>query len=226
MHHTAVTFMPLLLLLKLFLYCLFAQNYTRITFTGLKWSANTYTLCPHGRGCPHSLEMYHPHSATRPAKRLADRPWCPSPCTLCSLMAALYFHIRLLLIRLLVNAQQQTMCSLTHPYILLPIPEAEMVIEYIVAWTWPHSLHRVSQVIMATPYMLCAFTVAVPKAFDQVTGKLVVLFDLVSRFMKFQNYWLKFQGFIDVKVWGPAIHAFIEVYKSLTSNVIAYYPKQ
>ncbi len=73
--------------------------------------------------------------------------------------------------------------------------------------------------------MLCAFTVAVPKVFDQVTGKLVVLFDLVSRFMKFQNYWLKFQGFIDVKVWGPAIHAFIEVYKFIDKQCHSLLPQ-
>lgn len=109
-----------------------------------------------------------------------------------------------------------------HARILLPIPEAEVVVENILTTTWPLGFGGFSQPIMSSPDALWRLHIRLSNTRDEVEGELLVFFAAVHGLMQLRDCRYELYGIRNLEVGGPVgIHSAKEVHEPLAGDVVA-----
>ena len=109
-----------------------------------------------------------------------------------------------------------------HACVLLPIPEAKVIVKDVMTTAWPLGLRRVPQPIMPSPDVLWGLHIRLSNPGDKIQGELLVIFSAMHRFMQLRNRGYELRGTGNLEVGRPVcIHSVKEVDEPLAGDVIA-----
>ena len=108
------------------------------------------------------------------------------------------------------------------PNVLQPIPEAEVVVEYVMATTWALRFCRISQPIVTCPYALGGLHIGLSNTWNKIQGVSFVIFAAMHWFVEFRNSRNELSRCRNPEVRRPMrFHPDEEVDEPLTGDVVA-----